>query len=379
MAPLGVGLIGCGNISTTYLRLARLFRDIEFRAIADLRVDVAAARAKEFDVRAETVDGLLVADDIDIVVNLTIPNAHFEVTKAILEAGKHAYSEKPFVLDAKQGLELLSLARKKNLRLGSAPDTFLGASHQKARRLIDEGAIGRVTAGTCHVLTRGMEAWHPNPDFFFVAGGGPVLDLGPYYITNLVQLLGPVAAVTATAGQAWDSRTIGVGPRRGENVPVETPTTIHALMRFASGVIVTLGTSWDVAAHRHSPMELYGTDASLSVPDPNFFGGLLEIGSRENVWESADLGDHPFAVENEAHQKSPVINRANYRCAGLADMAAAIREERPHRCSGELALHVVEVMTKILIAAECQRWIEMDTSCERPATFDAEQALALLA
>ena len=192
---LGVGVIGCGNISTTYLGLAPLFRGIVMRACADINMDAAKARAKEYKVRAETVEDLLKADDIDIVVNLTVPAVHYEVSKQVLDAGKHVYSEKPFVLSVKEGLDLQKRAEKKNLRVGSAPDTFLGGAHQLARNLIDGGKVGRITSGTCHVLSHGMEHWHPNPDFFFQPGGGPILDLGPYYISNLIQLIGPVKRV----------------------------------------------------------------------------------------------------------------------------------------------------------------------------------------
>jgi predicted dehydrogenase len=230
MKKFGVGIIGCGNIAFSYLKLAPLFRSINVLAVADLNMDAAVARAEEFSVRAETVDGLLAASDIEIIVNLTIPAAHFEVTRQILEAGKHAYSEKPFVLTLEEGEALRELAAKKGLRVGSAPDTFLGGAHQLARSTIDEGMVGEIIGGTCHVMSPGMESWHPNPDFFFQPGGGPILDLGPYYVTNLVQLIGPVKTVSAMASASSKTRIIGNGPRLGETVPVETPTNIHAVL-----------------------------------------------------------------------------------------------------------------------------------------------------
>ena len=199
---LGSGILGCGNISAAYMKLAPLFAGIEIRACADLDPAAAKARADEFGLRAETVEGLLSSDDIDLVVNLTIPAAHFEVSKSVLEAGKHVYSEKPFVLSLEEGAELGKIAAAKGLRVGSAPDTFLGGAHQLARHLVDTDAVGKITSGTCFVQSPGMEMWHPNPDFFFKPGGGPVLDLGPYYISNLVQLLGPVASVVAMTGAA---------------------------------------------------------------------------------------------------------------------------------------------------------------------------------
>ena len=230
MKKMGIGLIGCGNISTAYLQLATQFSSLEMRAVADLDMAIAKTQAEKFNLRALSVPDLLASSDIDIVVNLTIPAAHFEVTKQILQAGKHAFSEKPFVLSLEEGEALRKLADETGLRIGSAPDTFLGGAHQLARSLIDQGAIGEVLSGTCHVMSRGMEAWHPNPDFFFQPGGGPVLDLGPYYITNLCQLIGPVKAVSAMASTGLKTRTIGTGPRTGESVPVDTPTTLHALL-----------------------------------------------------------------------------------------------------------------------------------------------------
>ena len=373
---MGVGIIGCGNISAAYLRLAPLFKGIEMRAVADINEDAAKARAEEFGVRAETVDGLLAASDIDIIVNLTIPAAHFEVSKRVLEAGKHVYSEKPFVLTLEEGAELLSLAASKGLRVGSAPDTFMGGAHQTARRVIDAGEVGSILSGTTHVMSHGMEHWHPNPDFFFLPGGGPMLDLGPYYVTNLIQLLGPVKRVGALTSMATPTRTISTpGPRVGEEVPVKTPTNIHALLEFHSGATITLSTSWDVWAHRHGNMELYGTEGTLFVPDPNWFDGKVEIAGTDGQIRVMDQPNHPFGVANQDHKDGP---KANYRTAGLAEMAVAINEGRPHRCSLELALHAVDVMTSILKSGETGEFITLTTSCERPAALSGADAQALL-
>lgn len=374
MTPLGIGIIGAGNISTTYLELGPRFVGLEMRAVADLRPEIAEAQARAHGVRAVSVAGLLAAPDIDVVINLTIPEAHFAVTSAILEAGKHAYSEKPYVLALEEGEALRRLAAEKGLRVGSAPDTFLGGTHQQARALIDAGGIGDVVAGSCHVMSRGAESWHPNPDFFYQPGGGPVLDLGPYYITNLVQLLGPVKRVAALATAGFARRTIGSGARAGETVPVDTPTNIHALLDFAGGATITLSASWDIAAHRHANMELYGTEASLYLPDPNFFGGDLVRADKAGEAPVAPW-DHPFGVPNQDH---PDGARANYRAAGLADMVAAIAEDRPHRCSLELATHVVDVMTAILRSGETGRFVELSTTCARPEPLGPEDAARLL-
>ena len=274
---LGVGIIGCGNISEAYMSLAPIFKGIEVRACSDKNMKVAKARAEQFGLRAERMDKLLAADDIDIVVNLTIPAAHYEVSKTILAAGKHVYSEKPFVLSLSEGKDLARRANRKNLRIGSAPDTFLGGAHQHARHLIDGGAIGKVTGGTAHVMSHGMEHWHPNPDFFYKPGAGPILDVGPYYITNLVQLIGPVRRVAALSSTPSKTRTITSKPRFGQKLKVTTPTTIQALLEFESGANISLGASWDVWSHEHNNMELYGENGTLYVPDPNFFGGSLRM------------------------------------------------------------------------------------------------------
>jgi predicted dehydrogenase len=373
---LGVGVIGCGNISAAYMRHAPLFRGIEMRACADIDMQAAKARAKEFSLRAETVEELLRDPEIDIIVNLTIPAAHYEVSKAILDAGKHVYSEKPFVLSVREGLDLQKRAEKRGLRVGSAPDTFLGGAHQLARHLVDQGKIGKITSGTCHVMSHGMEHWHPNPDFFFKAGGGPILDLGPYYISNLVQLIGPVKGVAALTAIPIRERIITSKPRAGQKITVETPTTIHALLEFASGAVITFNASWDVWLHNHAPMELYGEEGTLYVPDPNFFGGTVAISERDRPVKKLPRWEHPFAVLN---QDSPRGKLANYRAAGLADMALAIQEGRPHRCSMEAALHAIEVMTGILKSGETGRFVPMRTTCERPAALDIKAAKGLLA
>ncbi|CCM75950.1 Gfo/Idh/MocA family protein [Rhizobium mesoamericanum] len=372
---LGVGIIGCGNISTTYFSLAPLFKGLKVLACADINVQAAKARAEEYGVKAQTIDELLANDEIDVIVNLTIPDAHFPVSKAILEAGKHVYSEKPLVLTLEQGEELRRIAKEKNLSVGCAPDTFLGGAHQLARKYIDEGGIGRITSGACYVMSPGMEMWHPNPDFFFLPGGGPILDLGPYYVANLINLIGPVKRVGAMTSMASDTRTITSQPRYGEVIPVKTPTTIQAMLEFVSGATITLTASWDVWSHRHANMELYGTDGSLYVPDPNFFGGVVEASGRDKDIKPLDSWEHPFGIFN---QESPHGPRANYRTAGLADMAMAIIEGRDARCSLDRTLHGVDVMTSILKSGEEGRFIELTTTCTQPAALGIEEAQALL-
>lgn len=372
----GVGILGAGNISTAYLKLAPLFKGIDVRAIADIVPEAARARADEYKVAAQTPDELLKNAEVDVIVNLTIPDAHYSVSKDIVSAGKHAYSEKPLVLTLQEGEDLKAAAEANNVQVGCAPDTFLGGAHQQARALIDEGTIGRVVAGTCHVMSYGLEHWHPNPDFFFKRGAGPVLDIGPYYVANLINLIGPVKRVTALASTPRDRREITSEPRRGQYVPVETPTTIHAVLEFHSGALVTLGASWDVEAHEHGNMEIYGSDGSLYVPDPNFFGGQLTLARRDGTRDIVEPWKHPLGVPNWERPDGPPF--ANYRTAGLADMMLAIDAGRKPRCSLQTTLHGVDVMTSILKSAETGEAIVLTTTCERPDALGPVEAQALL-
>jgi predicted dehydrogenase len=365
MDKLGIGIIGCGNISTTYLRLAPLFKGLE-------------ARAAEFGTSAQSVDDLLANPAVDVVINLTIPDAHFAVSKRALEAGKHVYSEKPLTLSLADGLVLRDLARAKGLAVGCAPDTFLGGSHQLARALIDEGRIGTITAGGAAVMGHGMEHWHPNPDFFFLPGGGPMLDMGPYYIANMINLIGPVKRVAALTSAAQSERTISSEPRKGQKVPVKTPTNIHALLEFQNGATVNLSTSWDVWSHRRGHMELYGTEGTIYVPDPNFFGGKVEIAGRDGVVTEVAPWEHPFGKTNQEHVSMQQA-LANYRSAGLADMVQAVMQGRDARCSIDRALHGVEVMTACLKSGETGTFVTMQTTCTRPAALGLDEARALLA
>lgn len=372
---LGVGILGCGNISTTYFSLSPLFKGIKVLACADLNPAAAEAKAKEYGVKAQAVEELLANDEIDVIVNLTIPDAHFPVSKAILEAGKHVYSEKPLTVTLEEGKQLQALAKSKGLAVGCAPDTFLGGAHQLARAYIDGGGVGRITSGTCHVMSPGMEMWHPNPGFFFLNGGGPILDLGPYYIANLINFLGPVKRVAALTSMANKTRTVTSEPLNGTIIPVETPTNIHALLEFAEGATITLSASWDVWSHRHANMELYGTEGSIYVPDPNFFGGVVEASGRNKDIQPLKDWDHPFSKANQEHPNGP---RANYRTAGLADMAVALIEGRDIRCSIDRALHGVDVMTSILKSGAEGNFIATTTTCTKPAALGIDEALALL-
>ena len=308
MCPLGVGVVGCGVISEIYLKNAALFPQIEIRGVADLMPEAAAARADAFGVAAVSTEELLARDDIDIVLNLTIPAAHAEVGQMALAAGKHVYSEKPLAGSLADARALAEAADAAGLRIGCAPDTFLGGGHQTARALVDAGRIGTPSAGTAVLMLAGHERWHPNPDFYYQPGGGPLLDMGPYYITAMVNLLGPVARVSALASRGRDTRIIATGPRSGQAVPVEVATHVAGVMEFASGALVQIATSFEVRAHRHTPLELYGPDGSLLIPDPNRFDGTVEL----------------FADDWTPQPMRHAHGDGNYRGLGLADMAAAI-------------------------------------------------------
>jgi len=362
--PLKVGIMGCGNIAAAYLKNASLFRPIKIEAVADLNPAAAEARAKEFGVRAVTPDALLADPQIDIVLNLTVPKAHYEVARRALEAGKHIFSEKPYVLNVREGKALAALASEKCLKIGSAPDTILGGSHQYGRKLIDQGEVGRITSGVCALMGHGHESWHPNPAFFYQVGGGPLFDMGPYYISNLVQLIGPVARVTGFTSIATPTRTITSEPLKGTIIPVETPTNIHGVLEFVSGAVVTVLMSFDVWHNEIGRMVLHGTEGSIYIPDPNGFSGDVRVAKPRQEVAVAEQWQHPLVG-------------ANFRSVGLADMAAGILENRPPRCNGEFALHVVDIMDGLLRSGAEKRVIEMTTTCERfePLTPEAARAL----
>jgi predicted dehydrogenase len=371
----GVGIIGCGNISAAYFRLIPIYKNLKVVACTDINMAAANARSAEFGVPAQEIDALLANPDVDVVVNLTIPDAHYGVSKKALEAGKHVYSEKPFVLTIAEGEDLRKIANAKGLRVGSAPDTYLGGAHQFARSLIDDGKLGKIMSGTAHVLGPGMEMWHPNPDFFFNPGGGPILDMGPYYVNNLVNLIGPVKRVVALANKAKEERTISNGPRNGEKVKVIVMTNVHAILEFVSGAQISLLASWDVWASRHQNMELYGTEGAIFVPDPNFFGGKVEVAGTDREPREVEVWDHPMTAKNYDFEWG---KQANYRGVGLSDMMEGVATGRDHRCSLDRSLHTIDVLTSILKSADEGRAVDIVTTCTQPAALGIEEARALL-
>lgn len=349
---LRIGVVGAGNISPIYLQAPSRFSALEVTAISDLDLGRAQARADEFGVpRALPLDELLRAEDVDVVLNLTVPAAHADVSLAALEAGKHVYSEKPLGTELQAGRQVLELASRRGLRVGCAPDTFLGAGLQTARKALDDGLIGEPVAATAFMLGHGPERWHPSPDFFYQPGAGPLFDMGPYYLTALVNMLGSVRRATSSARASFAERVAGTEPD-GRRIPVNTPTHVASVLDFAAGPVATLVTSFDVWAAQVPRIEIYGTEGTLSLPDPNTFGGpVLVRRMLKDEWETLPL-THPFAE--------------NSRGIGLADLMTALRTGRRHRASGELALHVLEVMHACLQASGAGRHIEIESRPERP-------------
>jgi predicted dehydrogenase len=354
MKPVRVGIIGCGNISGIYLRSGARFAAFEIAACADLDRTRARTAAAEHGIpRACTVKQMLADKSIELVVNLTVPKAHFDVSMAALDAGKHVYSEKPLALSPEQGRALLDRAAGKGLLVGCAPDTFLGAAHQTARKIVDDGWIGAPVSATAFMQCHGHESWHPNPFFYYEPGGGPMFDMGPYYLTALVNLLGPVRRVCASAQSAFAERTATCAEHAGASIPVQTPTHIAAVADFAGGAVGTLVMSFDVWRASLHCIEVHGTEGSMQVPDPNGFGGPVRL------WRP---GQDDWKELPHSHAYAD-----NARGLGVADMAGAIRGKRPHRASGALAFHVLEVMQACLDSSRDGRHLTVDSAPERPA------------
>ena len=347
-----VGIIGCGKISDAYFTGIRRYAGLEIVACADLDVGRAREKARANGVpKGCSVDELLADPEIQMVVNLTVPQAHVVINERILHAGKHAYTEKPFSLNSAESAAVLALAASKERRIGSAPDTFLGGGIQTCRKLIDEGAIGVPIAATAFMIGRGPESWHPSPAFYYQKGGGPMMDMGPYYITALVNLLGPISRVSGSARTTFPQRIITSQPLAGTKVEVEVPTHYSGTMDFTSGVVATMVMSFDVYPYPFPPIVVFGTEGTLQVPDPNTFGGEVRL-SRKG-------GDYT--------QIEPTHSTDRGRGTGLVDMAYALRSGRAHRANGVLAHHVVEAMEAFERASREERYVHLTSTCERPA------------
>jgi predicted dehydrogenase len=353
MEKLRVGLVGCGNISGIYAKNLPGFADVELVACTDLDWARAEEAKEKYGLpRALPIEEFFEDPEIQVVLNLTIPAAHAEIGLRALDAGKSVYHEKPLAVRRREARQMLGLARERGLRIGCAPDTFLGAGLQTCRKLIDDGAIGRPVAATAFMLCPGHESWHPNPQFYYEKGAGPLFDMGPYYLTALTALLGPVQAVQAAATISFPERTISSQPLAGQTISVRTPTHHSLSLEFAAGALGTMITSFDVVQHGLPNIEIYGEEGSLRVPDPNTFGGPVLLATRANKeWREVPL-EFGYAE--------------NSRGIGLADMARAMQTGRDHRCNERLAFHVLEIMHTALDSAEAGRKIEVPSTMTRP-------------
>ena len=363
-----VGIIGCGNISETYFESQNLFNNFNVAACADINIEAAKKSAEKYNVKAFNVDDILSSEEIDLIINLTIPSAHKEIIIKSLNAGKHCFSEKPLATNFSEGVEITKLANEKKLYVGCAPDTFLGAAGQKARSLIEDDKIGDVVLGTFNLMSHGMEHWHPNPDFFFKPGAGPVFDLGVYYITQLVNLLGPVKSISSISGTATPERTITSEPRSGEKIKVETPTTLIGTLEFHNNAKIQFFCSWDVWKHSHSTIELYGLNGSMILPDPNFFSGDILISKKEDDWQTINNDEMSLGIPNKTDQNGSKI--ANYRGIGLSEMVDSISKQRQARCSLDLATHVLEIMEGIIKSSEDGEIYNLKTKPVQPSFLD---------
>ena len=363
---MNVGIIGCGNISDIYFQSQNLYNNINIIACADIINEAAEKSAEEYGLKKQSVDDLLLNKDIQLVINLTPPSDHKEIIQRTLESGKHSFSEKPLATNFQEGLNLKKLSKEKELVIGCAPDTFLGAVSQKARNLIDKNKIGKIYFGTFNMMSHGMEHWHPNPDFFFKPGAGPIFDVGVYYITQLVNLLGSVNKITSIRATAKKERTITSEPKHGQKILVETPTTLMAVLEFANKTKVQLMASWDVWKHKHSNIELYGSEGSMILPDPNYFGGELLLSNKDSDWETVNTESMLLGIPN--HDDNGIM-KANYRGIGLSDMIQSIKENTHPRCSSDLALHVLEIMEGILVSSKDRTVYQTKTLCNKPEAF----------
>lgn len=384
--PVGIGVIGAGVISHAYLGTICRSPGLRLVAISSRGMDSARAQAARYGGQARTTDEILADPEVEIIVNLAPPEQHFPIGQAVLEAGKHLYSEKPFATSLDDARALMALAEAKGLKIGCAADTFLGRAHQATRRLIDDGTIGPVVGGAAIMASNGMEHWHPNPGFFYDRGGGPLLDIGPYMVTQLVNLLGSVVQVTAIGTTPRQTRVVTSPARAGEIIPVRVPTTVNGVLRFDSGANIALTLSWDVIRHQRNAIELYGLTGTLTAPTPNGFDGdvhfLSADGQDEVVHAAAPAGPAPVArslVEAVAMLGAgtdPMTGQpvgptspplfGDLRGLGLVDLAQAVRDGRAPRASAALACHVLEVLLALQDCAEQGGSREITSRLDRP-------------
>jgi len=369
-----VVLIVCFHIAETYFRAHKYFNNFKIIKCADINKLASQKCAKTYKIKSLSVNELLQDKEIQVILNLTIPNAHYLIAKKSLLNGKHVYSEKPLAVSFKDGKKLIKIAKRKKLFIGNAPDTFLGGGNQKARELLDKNIIGKVKFGAGIFAFPGIQSYHPNPEpWFSKKGGGPVIDMGPYYLTALVNLLGPAEEVRSISSKGVNKRTIGIGPKKGKKFKVECPTTYFSTIKFHNGAIIRLTLSFDVISHLRNHIELYGENGSMIVPDPNMFGGSVLISKKlGGSWQNFKtnkmlLGKINIRTQSSRANESPT--NANYRGVGLSEMIYSIQNKKKHRCNGILALHVLNIIEAIHLSAKNDKKYKISVLCEKPKPF----------
>ena len=369
-----VGLIGCGHIAETYFRAEKYFNNIKIIKCADINLKAARKCSKEYGIKFLSVNEILKDQEVEIILNLTIPKAHYEISKKALLNGKHVYSEKPLAINLKDGKELLKISRRKKLYLGNAPDTFLGGGIQKSKELVEKNIIGKIKLGNAVFAFPGIQSYHPNPEPWFAKlEGGPVIDMGPYYITALVNLLGPAKKVSGRIINGSKYRTIGIGPKKGRKFKVNCPTTYLSTITFKNNTVIRLTLSFDVIAHQRNHIELYGEKGSMIVPDPNMFGGSVftckKLGDNWKEFKTTKMHLGKINIRTQSSRANEAPTNANYRGAGLSEMAYSIEKKRKHLCNGEISLHVLDIITSIMKASKSGVNQSVNTDCVKPKKF----------
>ena len=378
-----VGLVGCGHIAETYFRAHKYFNNFKIIRCADINKFAAQKCAKTYKISSTSVNELLKDKEIQVILNLTIPNAHYLIAKKSLLNGKHVYSEKPLAVSFKDGKELIKIAKRKKLFIGNAPDTFLGGGNQKARELLDKKVIGKVKFGTGIFAYPGIQSYHPNPEPWFANNeGGPVMDMGPYYLTALVNLLGPAKSVHGISTKVFEKRVIGIGPKKDQEFSVECPTSYLVNLEFHNQALIQITLSFDVVTHQRNHIELYGDRGSMIVPDPNMFGGSVMTSNDDSgIWEEHKTDDLPLGrinITTQSGRANESPTNANYRGVGLAEMLYCIENGINHRCNGELSLHVLDIIKSTMKAADSRTTQDIKTSCQKADYFTLEEIQKIL-
>ena len=378
-----VGLIGCGHIAETYFKAHKYFNNFKIIKCADINHLAAKKCASFYKIEALSVKNLLRDKEIEIILNLTVPKAHYEVSKKALLHNKHVYTEKPMAINIKDGKKLLQIAKRKKLYIGNAPDTFLGGGNQKSKELLESKFIGKINLGNIIFAYPGVQSYHPNPEPWFAKKeGGPVIDMGPYYLTALVNLLGPAKQVWGSLMWNKKNRIIGIGPRKGKSIRVLCPTTYLGTIFFKNKTIIRFTLSFDVIAHHRNHIELYGDKGSILVPDPNMFGGSVytckKLGGtwKEHKTNRMLLGKINIREKSLRANEAPM--NANYRGVGLAEMAYCIKKKKKHRCNGELSFHVLDIIQSIMRAAKKKERINIKSTCKIPKKFTLSEIKKIL-